>query len=101
MTTSKPPTLAELRAKRADILAIAADYGAYNLRVFGSVARGTATENSDIDFLVDFQTGATIWDAVALWRALAHLLKHPVNVIAEEPPLDDFMQNALKDAISL
>jgi hypothetical protein len=35
------------------ILAIAEKHGAYNVRVFGSVARGEATEDSDIDFLVD------------------------------------------------
>jgi uncharacterized protein len=47
-----PPTLADLRAHRDDILRAAAQYGAYNVRVFGSVARGDATEGSDIDFLV-------------------------------------------------
>jgi hypothetical protein len=49
------PTLDILRQRRDDILAIAQRYGAYNLRVFGSVARGNANEASDIDFLVHFQ----------------------------------------------
>lgn len=43
-----------LHEKREEILALAARYGARNVRVFGSVARGTATAESDIDFLVTF-----------------------------------------------
>ena len=38
--------------QKEQILAIAAKYGAYNVRVFGSVAQGTADESSDVDFLV-------------------------------------------------
>ena len=43
-----------LQEQRMQILAIAEKHGAYNVRVFGSVARGEATEESDIDFLVDY-----------------------------------------------
>ena len=43
-----------LQEKRQDILAIAAKHGAFNVRIFGSVARGQETEASDIDFLVDY-----------------------------------------------
>ena len=43
-----------LKAHREEILQIAAKHGAYNVRVFGSVVRGEASENSDIDFLVLF-----------------------------------------------
>ena len=96
-----PPTLTELRARRAEILQIAAEHGAFNVRVFGSVARGEATPESDVDLLVDFRPDATMWDAVALWRKLRALLGYDVNVIAEEPPSDRFMQSALKDAIPL
>ena len=42
-----------LKNKRDEILRIAAKHGAYNVRVFGSVARGEADEDSDIDFLVE------------------------------------------------
>ena len=96
-----PPTLTELRARRAEILQIAAEHGAFNVRVFGSVARGEATPESDIDLLVDFRPDATMWDAVALWRTLRTLLDRDVNVIAEEASRDRFMQAALKDAIPL
>ncbi|MBD2043750.1 nucleotidyltransferase domain-containing protein [Microcoleus sp. FACHB-672] len=43
-----------LQDRRSQILAIAEKHGAYNVRVFGSVARGEATQESDIDFLVDY-----------------------------------------------
>ena len=43
-----------LKEKREEILSIAAKHGAYNIRVFRSVARGEETEESDIDFLVDY-----------------------------------------------
>ena len=42
-----------LREKREEILKIAAKHGAYNVRIFGSVARGEADEASDVDFLID------------------------------------------------
>ena len=42
-----------LQEKRQEILKIAAKHGAYNVRIFGSVARGEADEKSDVDFLVD------------------------------------------------
>lgn len=87
--------------KRNEILKLAEKYGAYNIRVFGSVARGEARPDSDVDFLVDFRTGATMWDAVGLWRELTELMGREVDVIAEEPPDDSFMRSALKDAVPL
>lgn len=49
-------TLAQLKSMKKEIEAIAATYGIKNLRVFGSVARGDADENSDVDLLVDRET---------------------------------------------
>ncbi len=51
-----------LRTKRDDILRIAAQYGAYNVRIFGSVARGEADEKSDIDLLVNMESGRSLLD---------------------------------------
>jgi predicted nucleotidyltransferase len=51
-----------LNAKRDEILHICAKYGARNVRVFGSVARGEADEQSDIDFLVELEPGRTLFD---------------------------------------
>lgn len=56
-----------LQEKREDILRIATQYGALNVRVFGSVARGEATDNSDVDFLVDLAPESTLLDYTALF----------------------------------
>ena len=55
-------TLEELKAKREEILRVCAEHGAYNVRVFGSVARGQADEQSDIDLAVDFEPGRSLLD---------------------------------------
>ncbi|MBI3772501.1 MAG: nucleotidyltransferase domain-containing protein [Gammaproteobacteria bacterium] len=55
-------TLQNLRARRQKIIEIAKRYHAANIRVFGSVSRGEATETSDIDFLVSFLPGASLLD---------------------------------------
>ena len=55
-------TLDELRAHRDEIYAIASRYGVSNIRVFGSVARGEADENSDLDLLIDIDFGRSLFD---------------------------------------
>jgi predicted nucleotidyltransferase len=49
-----------LRRHRKEILRVAADSGARNLRVFGSVARGDAKPGSDVDLLVEFEAGRSL-----------------------------------------
>ena len=51
-----------LREKRDEILRLCASYGAHNLRVFGSVARGDADVRSDVDFLVEMEPGRSLFD---------------------------------------
>lgn len=72
-----------LRLKRDEILRIAARRGARNLRIFGSVARGTASTESDIDFLVDMDSGRSLFDLGGLLSDLQELLGRPVDVITE------------------
>lgn len=48
--------------KRKEILSLAAKYGASNVRIFGSVAQGSANENSDVDFLVELESGRSLFD---------------------------------------
>lgn len=74
------PTLIDLRARRDEILAVAARHGARNLRVFGSVARGEADEASDLDVLVDMDTGRTLLDLAGLEQDLSTLLGCRVEV---------------------
>lgn len=68
-----PQTL--LKEKRDQILAAAAQHGATNVRVFGSVARGEADEKSDIDILVTFEAGRRLLDHAALLVELEELLR--------------------------
>ena len=85
--------------KRDEILRLADKYGAYNVRVFGSVARGEATYTSDVDFLVDLHSGATIFDLIGLWQDLTELLECDVDVSTEKELKPSIRQQALKDAV--
>jgi hypothetical protein len=51
-----------IQQQREEILDVAAKYGAYNVRLFGSVVRGEADEASDIDILVDMEPGRSLLD---------------------------------------
>lgn len=68
-----------LRAHRAEILRLAAERGVSNIRVFGSVARGDATPDSDIDLLVDFEIRNSGLDLVAFEMELESLLGYRVE----------------------
>ncbi len=96
-----PPTLSELRARRDEILKLAEQHGAYNVRVFGSVARGEATPHSDIDFLVDVKPKTSIFELVGLWLDLKDLLEREVDLSTDEGLRDHIRPNALKDAVAL
>jgi uncharacterized protein len=73
-----------LTAKREEILRVAERHGARNLRVFGSVARGEATDDSDIDFLVSTDKVTSPWFPAALAEELQTLLGRRVEVVTEE-----------------
>ena len=69
--------------KKEQILGLAAKHGASNVRVFGSVANGTADDNSDIDFLVDLEKGRSLFDLGGLLMDLQQLLNRKVDVVTE------------------
>lgn len=71
-----------LHEQRDQILEIAARHHARNVRVFGSVARGEATARSDIDFLVDFDKGSSLFDVLHLTDELKALLGRDVDVVS-------------------
>jgi hypothetical protein len=79
------PTLDMLRVHRETILAVAQAHRAYNVRVFGSVARAEAAANSDIDCLVTFQPDTSIFDQVGLWLDLQDLLGYEVDLLIDHP----------------
>lgn len=97
-TTKTPPTIQDLRSRRADIIALAERYGAYNVRVFGSVARGEAGADSDIDLLVNFPSGYTLLKLSGLVRSLRELLDYPVEVASADHLREEMRESILRDA---
>ena len=69
--------------QREQILDLAAKRGAFNVRIFGSVARGEATSTSDVDFLVDLEDGRSLFDLGGLLYDLQNLLHREVDVVTE------------------
>jgi len=70
-----------VKSKRDEILRVAAQHGARNVRVFGSVARGEADEASDVDFLVDMEPGRSLLDLGSLQVDFESLLGRRVDVV--------------------
>jgi predicted nucleotidyltransferase len=73
----------ELRARRDHILSIAARHGARNVRLFGSVVRGQAGPDSDVDFLVEMDGDRSLLDHVGLIQDLEDYLGRKVDVVSE------------------
>ena len=95
-------SLAELvQTRREDILRVASCHGAYNVRIFGSVARGDADEHSDLDVLVDMETGRSLFDLGGLLSELEDLLGRSVDVVTEKGLRDRIRQRVLQEAIPL
>ena len=88
-------------ARRTEILAIAARHGAHAVRVFGSVARGDAREDSDIDLLVDLEPGRSLLDLIAIKQDLEDALRTPVDVVTEAGLSPYLRQRVLDEAITL
>ena len=73
-----------LKFQREDILRIAAQHGAHNVRVFGSVARGEARPDSDVDLLVELESGRSLLDLGGLLMDLQTLLGRVVDVVTDK-----------------
>ena len=92
---------AKLQDKRRQILAIAEKYGAYNVRIFGSVARGEARPDSDIDFLVELEPGRSLFDLGGLLYEIRSLLGVEVDVVTEKGLRTRIRERVLRDAVPL
>ena len=77
-------TFNDVQAQSEQIKKIAATCGVDHIRVFGSVARGEALQNSDIDFLVHFNNKSNLMDLVKLKYELEQLLHQHVDVVTEQ-----------------
>ena len=95
-------TISELiREKRQDILRIARTHGVNRVRLFGSVARGEARAESDVDFLIEVSGPTTPWFPGGLVADLEELLGRRVDVIEAETLADSVRENIKRDAVPL
>jgi uncharacterized protein len=87
-----------LQEKREAILQLAAKHGAHNVRVFGSVARHEANDQSDIDLLVDTTEQTSPWFPVGLIQDLEELLGRKVEIVTEKGVYWLLRRRILKEA---
>ncbi|MFB8794835.1 MAG: nucleotidyltransferase family protein [Microcoleus sp.] len=90
-----------LQEKRAEILQLAAKHGAFNVRIFGSVARGEEREDSDVDFLVEMETERSLLDRIGLIQDLEDFLGKKVDVANVKGLREAFRERILREAIFL
>jgi len=90
-----------LYEKRDEIRDIAARHGAYNIRIFGSVVRGEAGPNSDIDFLIDAGPTTSSWFPAGLILDLQEVLGRPVEVVTEKALNPYIREQVLREAAPL
>jgi predicted nucleotidyltransferase len=90
-----------LTDKREEVLRIAAKHGAYNVRIFGSVARGEATPDSDIDLLIEKGPTTTPWFPAGLVLELEESLGRRVDVVTEKALNPHLRDRVLREAVPL
>lgn len=93
--------IALLQQHRAEVLRLAAQHGATDVRVFGSVARGEADEASDIDFLVRMNPGRSLFDLGGLLMDLQDLLGRRVDVVTERGLRPRMRAQVLREAVPI
>jgi predicted nucleotidyltransferase len=94
-------SLEEVRRRRAEIERIANRYGAHDVRIFGSVARGEVGPDSDLDVLVRFEPGRSLLDQTGLQLDLVDLLGCKVDVVSEGGISPYLKDDILGEAIPL
>ena len=89
-----------LQSRREEILSIAERYGARNVRVFGSPARGEGRPDSDIDILVTVRDHASLLELVAIKQDLEDLLGSTVHVVTEDAISPYVREQVLREAVA-
>ena len=90
-----------LQEKRQEILRIAARHGAHNVRIFGSVVRGEARPDGDVDFLVEVGPEHSAWFPAGLVLDLEELLGFKVDVVTEQSLHWYIHDRVLEEAVTL
>jgi hypothetical protein len=86
---------------RAEIRRVVSNHGGSNPRLFGSVARGEAGEDSDIDLLIDLGQGRTLFDLAAMHAELEDLLGMPIDVVTTSGLEGEVREEVLAEALAL
>lgn len=94
-------TLDEITDRREEILRIARRHGARNVRLFGSIVRGEARGQSDLDVLVELEEDRSLLDHVALKQDLEDLLGCEVDVVTEKALHRLLRDRITKEAVPL
>ena len=95
------PQADKLRRQRRRLLDAAKKHGIGHLRAFGSLARGEATADSDVDLLVDLKPGRTLLDLAAFRREAGEILNLPVDVATPDMLKGHIRDEVLSEALSL
>lgn len=90
-----------VREKREAIIRIAAKHGATQVRLIGSVARGEARPDSDVDLLVTWSAGSSLLDQAALMLELEDLLDRKVDIASDGWVKPSIRESVYRDAIAL
>jgi hypothetical protein len=98
---AQPDIYQLISAKRQEITLLAGRYGASHIRIFGSVARHTADEKSDIDFLVELEQGRTLFDLGGFAYDLEKLLGRPVDVCTVPQLREAVRARVMSEAVPL
>ena len=91
----------KIYANKQRIIDILEKYGASNLRIFGSYARGEEKSDSDLDLLVDMEDGTTLFDRIALMQELEDLLGVKVDLAKPDNLHDLIRDQVMEEAIKL
>ena len=95
------PSIERLKEHREEILKLASEHGARNVRVFGSIVRGEVDESSDVDFLVELEPGRSLLDLGGLLMDLQDLLHCDVDVVTVKGLRERIRPRVLQEAVSL
>lgn len=90
-----------IKSNRKRIIDIAKSHGATNVRLFGSIARGTGNDKSDVDLLVTMEPRGSLLDIIAIKQDIEDLLERKVDVVTENSLSPYLKDEILKEAINL
>lgn len=90
-----------IKGRREEILDLARKYGAKNIRVFGSMARGEQGPESDLDIIVEMEKGRSLLDIIAIKQDIEEILGRKVDVVTEASISPYIRDAVLKEAVNL